>query len=45
MEGRMNIIGKAFSLVGNSGKMVGGAFETGLADLKKLAEWEAPRAA
>jgi len=45
MAGRMNFIGKAFSLVCNSEKMVGGMFETGLADLKKLAEWEAPRAA
>lgn len=45
MEGPMNFAGKAFSLVCNSEKMVGGAFETGLADLKKLAEWEAPRAA
>jgi uncharacterized protein YndB with AHSA1/START domain len=45
MEGPMNFAGKAFSLVCNSEKMIGGMFETGLADLKKLAEWEAPRAA
>ncbi|WP_430437637.1 SRPBCC family protein [Oceanibaculum nanhaiense] len=45
MEGPMNFAGKAFSLVCNSEKMVGGMFETGLAELKQLAEWEAPRAA
>lgn len=45
MEGPMNFVGKAFSLVCNSEKMIGGTFETGLSDLKKLAEWEAPRTA
>lgn len=45
MEGPMNFAGKAFSLVCGSEKMLGGTFEAGLADLKTLAEWEAPRAA
>lgn len=44
MEGPMNFAGKAFSLICNPEKMVGGMFETGHAKLKQLAEWEAPRA-
>jgi uncharacterized protein YndB with AHSA1/START domain len=46
MAGRQPFIGKLFSLVMKPEKMVGGAFEKGLADLKTLVETareEAPR--
>ncbi len=38
MSGRNNFMGKAFSLIMNIDKMVGGDFEKGLAQLKELAE-------
>ena len=38
MKGRQPFIGKLFSLVMNPEKMVGGTFEKGLADLKRLVE-------
>jgi hypothetical protein len=38
MTGKNDFMGKAFSLVMNMDKMVGGEFEKGLADLKKIAE-------
>jgi uncharacterized protein YndB with AHSA1/START domain len=38
MTGRQPFMGKLFSLVMNPEKMVGGAFETGLSDLKALVE-------
>jgi uncharacterized protein YndB with AHSA1/START domain len=38
MSGRQPFIGKLFSLFVNTQKMVGGAFEAGLADLKSRAE-------
>ena len=41
MSGENGFVGKAFSLVMNSDKMVGGEFEKGLADLKRNAEAEA----
>lgn len=41
MEGRNGFLGKAFSLVMNMDKVVGGEFEQGLASLKTLAESEA----
>jgi hypothetical protein len=38
MDGKSNFIGKAFSLVMSMDKAVGGDFETGLANLKGIAE-------
>lgn len=38
MSGRNNFVAKAFCLFMNMDKMIGGQFEKGLADLKKLAE-------
>jgi hypothetical protein len=38
MDGRNGFIGKAFSLVMNMDKLVGGDFERGLASLKRVAE-------
>jgi hypothetical protein len=38
MAGKNNFIAKAFSLFMNSGKMVGGEFEQGLAQMKSVAE-------
>lgn len=40
MYGRNNFLGKAVSLVMNCDKMIGGQFETGLAQLKAVAEAE-----
>ncbi len=45
MRGNNNFVGKAFSLVMNMDKMVGGDFENGLAQLKQLSETEAKRLA
>jgi hypothetical protein len=45
MSGTSNFVGKAFSLVMNMDKMVGGDFEQGLAQLKQLSEQEAKRLA
>jgi hypothetical protein len=47
MEGRNNLMGKAFSVFMNMDKMIGGDFERGLAGLKAIAEAEArkPKAA
>jgi uncharacterized protein YndB with AHSA1/START domain len=45
MSGTNNFVGKAFSLVMNMDKMVGGDFESGLAQLKQLSEGEAKRLA
>lgn len=42
MSGENNFVGKAFSLLMSMDKMVGGHFEQGLADLKKVSE-AAPR--
>lgn len=44
MTGQNNFMSKAFSLVMNMDKMVGGDFEKGLAELKRLAEAKAPPA-
>ena len=41
MEGRNDFAGKAFAMVMNMDKMVGGDFERGLAQLKSVAEAEA----
>jgi hypothetical protein len=41
MSGRNNFIGKAFCLLMNMDKTVGGDFEKGLADMKAIAEAEA----
>jgi len=41
MEGRNNFMAKAIHLVMNMDKMIGGQFETGLAQMKAVAE--APR--
>jgi polyketide cyclase/dehydrase/lipid transport protein len=41
MSGNSNFVGKAFGLLMNTDKMVGGMFEQGLASMKKLAETEA----
>jgi polyketide cyclase/dehydrase/lipid transport protein len=41
MSGNSNFVGKAFGLLMNTDKMVGGMFEQGLASMKKLAESEA----
>ena len=38
MEGRNGFLGKAFSLIMNMDKMVGGQFEQGLASMKTLTE-------
>jgi hypothetical protein len=38
MSGKNNFIGKAFSLILNCDKMIGGQFEKGLAQLKSLTE-------
>jgi uncharacterized protein YndB with AHSA1/START domain len=38
MEGKNNFIGKAMCMVMNMDKMVGGQFEEGLANLKKISE-------
>jgi len=38
MNGRNNFVAKAFCLFMNMDKMIGGQFEKGLADLKKIAE-------
>ncbi len=38
MTGKNNFIGKAFCLIMNMDKMIGGNFEKGLADLKAIAE-------
>ena len=43
MRGTNNFVGKAFSLVMNMDKMVGGDFEKGLANLKAAAEQGAPK--
>lgn len=40
MSGKNNFMGKAFGLVMNMDKMVGGQFEQGLADLKAVCESE-----
>jgi hypothetical protein len=45
MTGTSNFIGKAFSLVMNMDKLVGGDFEKGLANLKQQSEQEAKRLA
>jgi hypothetical protein len=45
MEGRNNLMGKAFGLFMNMDKMIGGDFESGLANLKTVAEAEARRVA
>jgi polyketide cyclase/dehydrase/lipid transport protein len=44
MEGRNGFVGKAFSLLMNADKMVGGQFENGLASMKTLTETEAAKA-
>jgi hypothetical protein len=41
MEGRNNLMGKAFGVFMNMDKMIGGDFESGLASLKTVAEAEA----
>ena len=38
MSGRNNFVGKAFGLVANCDKMIGGQFEKGLAQMKSLVE-------
>ena len=43
MEGRNNLMGKAFGIFMNMDKMIGGDFETGLANLKGIAEAEAKK--
>ena len=45
MSGRNSFLGKAISLFVNMDRMVGGKFEQGLADLKRLSEAEAHTAA
>jgi hypothetical protein len=45
MEGRNNLMGKAFGVFMNMDKMIGGDFESGLSNLKTVAETEAKRAA
>jgi hypothetical protein len=44
MSGNNSFMGKAFSLVMNMDRMIGGQFEKGLADLKALAERETRQA-
>ncbi len=41
MDGRLNFVGKAVSILASMDSMVGGDFERGLAGLKKVAEAEA----
>jgi hypothetical protein len=41
MEGKHNFFGKLMCLFMDMDKMVGGSFESGLADIKKIAEAEA----
>lgn len=43
MSGQNNLMGKAFSLVVNCDKMIGGQFEKGLTDLKSVVETEAKK--
>jgi hypothetical protein len=43
MEGQNGFVGKAFSLLMNPDRMVGGEFEKGLASLKAVAEADASR--
>ena len=43
MEGRNNLMGKAFSIFMNMDKMIGGDFEKGLGSLKTVAETEAQK--
>jgi hypothetical protein len=45
MEGKNNLMGKAFSVFMNMDKMIGGDFEKGLAGLKTVAEADAQTAA
>ena len=45
MDGHNDFAGKAFSLVMDMDKMVGGDFERGLAQLKAVAEAEAVKSA
>jgi len=45
MDGHNDFVGKAFSLVMNMDKMVGGDFERGLSQLKAVAEGEAVKPA
>ena len=45
MEGRNNLMGKAFGVFMNMDKMIGGDFESGLANLRTVAEAEAKRVA
>jgi Polyketide cyclase / dehydrase and lipid transport len=45
MSGVNGFMGKAFSMVMDMDKMVGGSFERGLSDLKKVSEEEAKRRA
>ena len=45
MSGKHNFVGKAFGLVMNCDKMLGGQFEKGLAQMKSLAEAGAERTA
>lgn len=45
MEGKNNFMGKAFSLVMDMDKMIGGDFEEGLANMKKGSEAEAKKRA
>jgi len=44
LDGKNNFVGKAFSLVMNMDKMIGGDFEDGLANLKRVAEASKPAA-
>ncbi len=43
MEGRNNLMGKAFGIFMNMDKMIGGDFEKGLGSLKTVAEGEAQK--
>jgi hypothetical protein len=45
MNGHNGFLGKAFSMVMNMDKLVGGDFDRGLAQLKSVAESSAPPAA
>ncbi len=45
MEGRNNLMGKAFGVFMNMDKMIGGDFESGLSNLKTVAEAESAKAA
>jgi hypothetical protein len=42
LDGKNNFVGKAFSLVMSMDKMIGGDFEDGLANLKRVAEASKP---